>query len=201
MAIDSKKILVGAPNQSNTTGAVNYAPVGTVAPDNATDDLDGFTSCGYVSEDGLVITPNYSTVDIKDWSRNTVRTLLEEFTGEVTFTFIQTDYDSLVAIFGAEHVSRTLASDSHGEQITISMGAHMAPAKCFVFNMKDNDARVRVVLPNAQPILDGDLTFVANQPINWGVKLSCGADEDGESIYIHTDDGVTTATTTTTTGA
>ena len=178
MAIDAKKVLVGAPNQSSTTGAVNRAPLGTALPTDATSDLSGFTSTGYVSEDGATLTQDYSTNDIKDWSRNTVRTLLEEFTGEITFTFIQTGYDELCAIFGSDYVSQS------GGVIKVSLGAHMAPAGVFVLNMKDGDTRIRVIAPNAQPVPDGDLTFVANEPVSWGCKLSCNADANGECIYI-----------------
>lgn len=205
MSIDAKKVLVGAPDQSSTTGAVNVAPLGTTLPTDAAAALSGFTPCGYVSEDGVSLAQDYSTNDIKDWSRSTVRSLLDEFTGEVSWTFIQTGYDELCAIFGADHVTRVLADATHGERIDVKIGAHLAEPKCFVFNMKDGDARVRVVLPNAQPVPDGDLTFKANEPISWGCKLTCNADEDGESIYVYTDDGVkasaSTTTTTTTTGA
>lgn len=193
MAIDAKKILVGAPDQSATTGAVNYADTTATMPTDARAELSGFTACGYVSEDGVTVTPSYSTTNIPDWSRNTVRTLLEEFTGEVTFSFIQTDYESLVALFGEDAVTKTVATAEHGEQLAIAIGAQMAPAKAYAFNMKDGDARVRIVLPNAQPTVDGDLTFVANQPISWAVHLDCSADASGKSIYIYTDDGVVSA--------
>lgn len=194
MAIDAKKILVGAPDQSATTGAVNYADTDATMPTDARTALgNGFTSCGYVSEDGVTVTPSFSTGKIRDWSRNVRRTLLEEFTGEVTFSFIQTDYESLVALFGEDAVTRTAATTTHGEQLTIALGAQLAPAKAYAFNMKDGDARVRILLPNAQPTVDGDLTFVANQPINWAVHLDCSADANGKSIYIFTDDGVVSA--------
>lgn len=194
MAIDATKVLVGAPDQSATVGAVNYAPTNTTLPTDASSALgQGFTKCGYVSEDGLVISTDYGTKEIKDWSKSTVRTLLDEFTGEVTFSFIQTDYESLCAIFGSENVVKTDATSSHGTQITVKIGAHIAGAKAYVFNMKDGNAKVRVVLPNATPTLNGDLTFNAGDAINWSVKLTCGADVNGESIYIYTDDGVASA--------
>ena len=122
--------------------------------------------------------------------------MLDEFTGEVKFAWIQTDYDSLVALFGSSNVTKTDATGSHGEQITIKMGARMAPAKAWCFDVKDGDARVRILLPNAQPTLDGDLTFVANDPIKWNVSLKCNADSNGDQILILTDDGITTTTTT-----
>lgn len=179
MAIDAKKVLVGAPDQSSTTGAVNIAPLGTTLPTDAKTNLgSAFTPSGYVSEDGVTLSQDFSTNDIKDWSRATVRTLLEEFTGEMTWTFIQTGYDELCAIFGSDHVTQT------GDLIRVSLGAHLAPAGVFAFNMKDGDTRIRIIAPNAQPVPDGDLTFVANEPIAWGCRLSCNADENGENIII-----------------
>ena len=196
MALDTKKIIIGAPNQS-TTGAVSFADTSATMPTTAIASLGGeWDDGGYVSEDGVAVTPSFSTTDIKDWSRASVRTLLDEFTGEVKFAFIQTDYDSLCAIFGSSNVARVVAAAGHGEQITVKMGARMAPAKAWCFDMKDGDARARIVLPNAQPVIDGDLTFVANVPIKWGVSLKCNADSNGDNIIILTDDGITTTTTT-----
>ena len=188
MSLDSKKIIIGAPNQS-TTGAVAYAPIDTTLPTTADGSLGGaWTSTGYVSEDGVTLTPNYSTTDIKDWSKATVRTLLDEFTGEIKFAFIQTDYDALVAIFGASNVQQS------GNLITVKMGARMAPAKAWCFSMKDGDAKVRICLPNAQPVLDGTLSFVADEPITWGVSLKCNADSNGDNIVIMVDESTTTTT-------
>lgn len=193
MSLDSKKIIIGAPDQA-TTGAVAYAPVGTTLPATAGASLPStWQDTGYVSEDGVALTPNYNTKDIKDWSKATVRTLLNEFTGEVKFSFIQTDYEALCAIFGASNVERTAATSSHGEQITVKMGARMAPAQAFCFSMKDGEAKVRICLPNAQPVFDGTLSFIADEPISWGVSLKCNADSNGDSIIILTDDGATTA--------
>ena len=50
--------------------------------------------------------------------------------------------------------------------------------------MKDGDARARIILPNAQPVIDGDITFVANEPITWGVSLKCNTDANGDAIII-----------------
>lgn len=191
MPINTKNIMIGAPDQSVTTGAVCFGVANSdKLPTDATSAVDSsFTSGGYVSEDGVAVTPSYSTTDIKDWSKNTVRTLLDEFTGEVSFAFIQTDYESLVGVFGPDAVTKMPANNQHGEQVTIKLGAHMAPSRSYIFNMKDGDARLRIVLPNAQPVFDGTLTFAAGAAINWNVMLKCGADTDGECIYIYTDDG------------
>ncbi len=197
MALETKHIIIGAPDQA-TTGAVAFAPTTATMPQTAIATLSGeWDDGGYVSEDGIALTPSFSTTDIKDWSRASVRTLLDEFTGECKFAFIQTDYDSLCAIFGSSNVTKTAATDGHGEQITVKMGARMAPAMAWCFSMKDGDAKARIVLPNAQPVIDGDLTFVANEPIKWSISLKCNADSNGDNIIIMTDDGIVTTTTTT----
>ena len=186
MGIDAKKVLVGAPNQSSTVGAVQYAATTATLPTDASTAATGFTSAGYVSEDGLTVNVSYSTTPIKDWAKSTIRTLLEEFTAEVTFAFVQTDYDSLCAIFGAANVSQS------GSKISVSIGAELPPAKAWVFNMKDGDNKARLCLPNAQPVLDGDLTFVAGEAITWPVRLTCSADSSGKSAYIYVDESTTT---------
>lgn len=192
MAVDAKSVLVGAPDQA-VTGAVNYAAIGTALPTSAGAALTGFTDAGYVSQDGLTLTPEYSTTDINDWSGATVRTILETFTGEISWTFIQTSEAELKALIGEDNVTVTPATVSHGTQLAIAMGAELAPERSYAFKMKDGDAKVLIVAPNAQIVPDGDITFVANDAISWGCKLSCHPDATGKSIYIYTDDGVTSA--------
>ena len=194
MALDNKKVIIGSPDQSATAGAWAYAPTTATLPTEAGAALgNDWTDGGYVSEDGVSVTPTYNTTDIKDWSKATVRTVLNEFTGEVNYVIIQTDEASLKAVFGAENVTKTAATASHGEQLVVKMGARMAPSKAYCFSIKDGDARARIVLPNAQPVIDGSLTFAADSPISWPVTLKCSANSNGDSIIIMTDDGVVSA--------
>ena len=188
MAIDANKVLVGAPDQSSTVGAVQYGPTTATLPTDAESSAEGFTSAGFVSEDGLVLNVSYSTTAIKDWSKATIRTLLEEFTTDVSWAFVQTDYEALCAIFGESNVSHA------NGKISVSIGAELPPAKAWVFNMKDGDSKARLCLPNAQPVLDGDITFVAGDAIKWPVRLSCSADSNGKSAYIYLPEPTTTTT-------
>lgn len=189
MATDATKVLVGTPDQT-TTGAVSSAPLGTTLPTDAGATLDpAFESTGFVSDEGVTISPEWSTTDIFDWSASAVRTLLEKFTGEITWTYIQTGYEELCHIFGADHVVKTDATKAAGTKLKVSLGAHLAPYKSHVFRMKDGDARMMIVVPNGRIIPNGDMTFVSNQPISWSARLVCSPDANGESIYIYTDDG------------
>ena len=116
MAIDPKKVLVGAPDQSPTTGAVNYADTSATRPTSAVSTLTGFTPCGYVSEDGLTLSTDYGTTTIKDWSKSTVRTLLDEFSGTVSFSFIQRDKRVVFKRCGySQGFGRRISSDTQAE--------------------------------------------------------------------------------------
>lgn len=194
MAIDATNVIVGAPDQSATVGAVNWAAVGTTLPTDARTALtSGWTKGGYVSSDGVTLSIEQGTTSIPDWSLGTVRTLLEDFTGTVTFSFIQTDADTLKMLFGASNVTVTAATSTAGEIIKVAIGPELAPSQAFVFNMKDGDQRVRLALPNAQPTIDGELVFRANEPISWSVSLDCGQDANGKCIYFLYDDGAVSA--------
>jgi hypothetical protein len=193
MAVDATKVLVGRPDQTST-GAILSAPLGTTLPPDARTALDdAFVGSGYVSNDGLALTPEYSTTDITDWSGAMVRRLLESFNGTISWAHIQFDYAAMVNAFGEDNVTLTPASDVHGEQITVRIGAHLPKAKAWVFKMKDGDNLIRILVPNGQVTSVDEITFAANAAIPLPVTLSCYPDAAGESIYIMTDDGVFSA--------
>lgn len=191
---DATKVLVGRPEQSGVAGAVARAPLGSTVPDNARDTLDAaFVKGGYVSDAGVSVTPNLSTTGINDWSGAEVRKLLDNFTGEISFEFIQAGGDEAKLIFGEDNVSVTAATATAGNQVKIALGAHLPDAGIWCFSMKDGDALVKVLAPNAQPTSLNEIPLVANDAIKYGTTLSCYPDADGESIYIMTDDGVFSA--------
>ena len=193
MATDATKVLIGAPDQV-ATGAILSAPLGTTVPTNARTELDdAFLGSGYVSSDGVALTPEYSTTDITDWSGAVVRRILESFNGTITWSHLQFDEDSLRNAFGAAHVTVTPATETHGKQIAVKIGAHLPDPKAWVFKMKDGKNLIRIVVPNGQVTSVDEMTFNVSTAIPLPVSLACYPDEAGESIYIDTDDGVFTA--------
>ena len=199
----TKDVRIGAPDQS-TTGAILHAPIGTTLPSlssitKAAVTIDGaFTGNEYVSEDGLTLAPSISTTDIKDWSGATVRKVLESFDGTLSWTMISTNENAMKVAFGDSHVTTNAATASHGKQVQAALGAHLPDAQSWVFLMKDGDARVVIVVPNGQVTEVGEVNIKSNDAIGWQVTLSCYPDSSGECIYIMTDDGVVTGSTSTT---
>lgn len=189
-----KDVRVGAPDQK-TTGAIKHAPIGTALPDlsditKAAVALNvAFEGDEYVSEDGLTLTPSMSTSEIKDWSGATVRKVLESYDGTLSWTMISTNEGALGVAFGADHIETNAANSTHGKQVKVALGAHIPEAQSWVFLMKDGDARIVILVPNGQVTEVGEVTFANNAAVGWNVTLSTYPDEDGESIYIMTDDG------------
>lgn len=195
---NTKDVLVGAPEQK-TTGAIKHAPLGTTLPSLSDVKKSGvtidqaFVGDEYVSEDGLTLTPSMSTENIKDWSGATVRKILSEFDGTLSWTMISTNEGSLGVAFGADNVTSSAATTTHGKQTLVQLGAYLPERQAWLFLMKDGDARVIIEVPNGQVTNVGEVTFSATNAIGWNVTLSTYPDESGNSIYIITDDGVVTA--------
>lgn len=199
---NTSDVRIGAPDQK-TTGAIKYAPIGTtlpslssITPEAVTLD-QAFVGNEFVSEDGLTLTPSMSTTDIKDWSGSTVRKVLESFDGTLSWTMISTNENALKIAFGEDYITTNAANGTHGKQIQASLGAHLPDAKSWVFLMKDGDARIVVLVPNGQITEVAEVTFASNAAVGWSVTLSTYPDEDGECIYIMTDDGVVSSSTST----
>lgn len=201
MAVDASKVLVGTPDQL-TTGAIMCAPVGTKTPD--LDDVTpksvtidaAFKDTGYANSDGLSLTTDYSTSDVRAWGGALVRRILEEFTGEISWTMIQADENSFKMAFGDDYVEVREATADHGKQMKAAIGPHLPERKAWVFKMKDGDARMLIVVPNGQVTALDEIAFNDTDPVGLAVTLSCYNDDAGESIYILTDDGqVATAST------
>lgn len=199
---NTSDVRIGAPEQE-TTGAILHAPVGTTLPtlssiSSSGVTLDGaFTGNEYVSEDGLTLSPDMSTTDIKDWSGATVRKVLESFDGTLSWTMISTNKNAMEVAFGSNHVTSNAATASHGTQVQAELGAHIPDPQSWVFLMKDGNARIVIVVPKGQITEVGEVTFAANEAVGWEVTLSCYPDSNGECIYIMTDDGVVSGSTST----
>ena len=192
--VKSSQVYLPSPDQSGTVGAVATAALSTTAPTDARTALaSAWTTGGYVSEDGITLSLNRSLTTIKDWSQASVRKALSEFDGTLQFSMLQVDEWGAKEMFGSTNVTKTAANSTHGEQLKISIGAELAPAKSWCFSMKDENRRVRVYLPNAQVTELGDVQFVPTAGNVYPCTISAYPDATGKSIYVFYDDGVATS--------
>lgn len=193
MAVNAQNVLVGAPDQA-TTGAILSAPLGTTLPTSAVATTDpAFTGSGYISEDGLTLTPDSSTTDIKDWSGATVRRILEDFTGTLSWAHLETSEEALKNWFGDDNVTVTPPTSTTGTQIRATLGSYELPRKEWLFRMKDGAKRMLIVVPDGQVTSRDAVSFTKSNAITWPVELTAYPDAAGHSVYVYTDDGVFTA--------
>ena len=189
MAVNSQNVYVGKPDQA-TTGAVATAAVGTTAPTTASEVLPAaWTHTGYVGEDGLTVTLDRSTTELKDWAGSNVRVLLDEFKSTVQYTEMETSYESMCRMVGEDNVTKTDATSSAGTKMKVSFGPTLPPARAFCFSMKDEDRRIRVYIPNGQLTEVDNVSFVRNEAVKWTFTIEANDDGTGHSIYLLTDDG------------
>ena len=190
---NNSDVRIGAPDQK-VTGAIKHAPIGTTLPSlssitKAAVTIDeAFTGDEYVSEDGLTLAPSVSTTDIKDWSGATVRKVLESFDGTLNWTMISTNEGAMGVAFGAEHVTVSAATATHGAQTRTELGAHLPERQSWVFLMKDGDNVVMLGCKKGQVTELGDVTMAPSDAITWTTTIK-GLD-DGWVLL--TDDGTPT---------
>jgi hypothetical protein len=190
MAVNANNVFVGSPDQA-TTGAILSGDVVTTPPtDIDTVSYTGLTDSGYVSEDGVTITPSDSTESIKDWSGSEIRRILTEFTGEIAWTHLELSAGAARNYFGDDNMVVTPATGSAGTHMLMSLGKNELATKTWVFKIKDGDRRVVVFVPRGQVVERGEIPLTNSAPITLPVTLATYPDSAGQNIYILTDDGV-----------
>ena len=194
MAIAATAVRVGTADQQTTTGAIRSDDLVATIPASfsaaATAAAALTTNRGYVSEDGVELSTDISTAEIKEWNKATVRKVLDAFDGTITFSLIQYDYESWCQAIGADNVTHTAANTLHGDQLTIALGAHLPEEQTFAIMLKDGDAAGIIWIPRGQITNIDTITFNATDPIAIPCTLSCYDDGTGNCIYIYTDDGL-----------
>ena len=73
MAVDAKNVLVGGPDQATTGAILSGDDTSTLPTKPGEAPGAGWGDSGYISEDGLTLTPERSMAGIKDWSGATVK--------------------------------------------------------------------------------------------------------------------------------
>lgn len=188
------QVYAPTPDQSTTTGAVAVATTASQAtaanvPNDARTALTSvWNSGGYVSEDGMSLSISKTFNDIHDWSHSTVKSVLTEYKGQISVSFLQVDEFAAKRVFGESNVTVTAANATHGQILNIAIGAELPPIEAYCFSMKDGNQRVRVYVPRGQFTEIADMAFTTDG-VKVGGTLATYDDGTGHSIYVIFDDG------------
>lgn len=173
------------------TGGILIGTSGAALPTTAVATTTGFTALGYASEEGLTETIDRSTDKIKAWGGDIVKVVQSEFSVTYAFTLYETlNADVLKAIHGSSNVSTTVAISTAGTLQSVKINSATLPKLPWIFDMKDGDAKIRIVTPLGQVTTVGEITYNDGGVIGYPVTVEAFADASGNQAYKYIDNGV-----------
>lgn len=193
MTTNASNIVAAAPL---ATGGVYMGPLGTVLPIDATTAVGAtLKSAGYIGESGLTEAADRSTEKVKAWGGDVVKVVQTDFSTTYTFTFLETlNSDVLKTVYGDSNVTSTAASATKGALHAVKINADVLPHKVFVFDMRDGNARIRIVVPDGQITEVGEITYSDSEVVGYSVTVEAYRDPTlGANAIKYLDDGRKTA--------
>jgi hypothetical protein len=190
MVNEVKNVLAGKPLAA---GGVWRGPLGSTLPTNASTALNAsIKATGYISEDGLTETVGRTTENVKAWGGDIVKVLQTEYSVTYQFTFLESiKTEVLEAVYGADNVTKVAATVSTGTLHTVVLNSDQMPHEVFVFEVRDGDARLRIVVPDGQITEVGDVTYNDGSVIGYPVTVTAFKDSTlGGQAVKYIDDGV-----------
>ena len=177
-----------------TTGGALIGTSGATLPTDASTAPTGFTALGYVSDAGLTEAIGRTTEKIKAWGGDVVKVVQSEFSVTYQLTLFETlNSDVLKAAFGSANVTTTAATTTAGTKQAVKINSAPLEKLPWIFDMKDGNAKVRVVVPLGQASLTGDLVYTDSGVIGYPLTIEAFKDSSGNQAYHYTDDGVFSA--------
>lgn len=189
MVNDAKNVVSGKPL---ATGGVLIGPIGSTLPTTPSAAPDAaFLGAGYIGEDGVTEGGERSTEKIKAWGGDVVKIVQTEHSTTYSFTFIETlNANVLKSIYGDANVTTTPATVSTGTIHKVLVTGATLPHKAFIFEIKDGDARIRIVVPDGQITEVGEITYSDAEVIGYEVTVECFADANGVKAIKYLDNGI-----------
>lgn len=161
-------------------GAIHIGTETAKLPKDANSELTGFTSLGYISEDGLTNENEMDTETIKAWGGDTVLALNKGSEDKFSFTLIESlNVEVLKYVFGSSNVEGTVETG-----ITIKSNSKSNEDLPIVIDMimKDNILR-RIVIPSGTILETGEVTYKDDEAVGYEITVLAKPDTDGNSHY------------------
>ena len=184
-----EEVLMG---QGLATGMFYHAPAGTKLPDSPFATLpEAWKKVGDVTQDGITLTTDKKTEDLKNWANKIKRTVLTDHVESIGTPIMDTTEETMKTVFGADNVTVTDATADHGKLINVNLSAEALPApEAYLFLMKDGETGMMIGCEKGQISELSDVKFAPGEGITWETTIK-GLD-DGWHYVI--DDGAKTVT-------
>jgi hypothetical protein len=174
MATHDVNLGVGNSADSGITGMFYHAPAGTELPEAGATTLGvAWSEVGAISQDGITFNSNHTFNTLKNWANEIERMLPAEEPGTVSAPILDTTEESFKTIWGADNVTITAASTSHGKVISVNVTPDDMPeAEAFLFVMKDGDDMIMIGTKKGYITELGEVAFQPNSAITWNATIS-----------------------------
>lgn len=157
-------------------GAISRAPLGTILPTNATENLaEAFKQLGYISEDGLTNTNTFDSTDVASWDGDVVLTTESNKRDTFMYKLLEVlNVDVLKSVYGDENVIGTLDTG-----ITVRANSQPQEEHSWVIDMvMKNGVLKRIVIPKAKVSAVADIVYKNNEAIGYETTLSAAPYEE-----------------------
>ena len=178
------------------TGGILSGPLKSPLPTDTAATVDAAVKgVGYISDDGVSLTQGRETDKIKAWGGDVVKIVQTEHSVTLQYTMIEAARAEVNReVYGEPNVTATAATTTAGNLLAVRLTADQLPHMSRIVEIKDGDARMRLVAPDSQITEVGDVTFQDASIISYQVTVECFPDESGVKLYIYSDDGKKAAT-------
>lgn len=164
----------------NSTGTtLTYSGTTLVASDKVviTYYVSAWRLVGDISQDGLTVATDKSVNNLYNWANVLKRVIMTDHSETIQAPVMDTTEDTMKAILGADNVSVTAASGSHGATIDCKLSASTLPdPKAFLFIMKDGDDTMALGMSEGQITAVDNVSFAPNAAIIWKPTITALGD-------------------------
>ena len=173
------------------SGMFYHAAAGTALPSYPTATLgSAWTEVGDVSGDGITLTMDKSTENLRNWANQIKRVIVSEHTETIQAPIMDTTEEVFETIFGEDAVDTSTATSGHGNIVTVDLSQDQLPEEeAYLFIMKDDDDCIAIGCTNGQITALENVTFAPGSGITWTPTIT--ALEGGWKLIM--DDGQTTS--------
>lgn len=179
MALDADEVVIGS------NGNVYVAPVGSAGPTDPTTDLDAaFLDLGFLSEDGVTITPGLSVGDVMGWqNKYPLRRFEESRSLEVSFTMLQWNETTLPFALGGGAVATATSVHTYTPPTAGSLDE-----RAMVIEWQDGDKLYRMHILRGMVTELGDFTLARTEASGLSVTFSVLAESGVAPFTVISDD-------------